>query len=209
MTTVALQPGPALDDGLAVVPADVFWRISVAQYHDMIEAGILTADDPVELIAGWLINKMPKKPNHRLTTRRIRDALERIVPGGCYVDSQEPITTEDSEPEPDVVVVRGDPEDYGDRYPGPRDVALVVEVSDATLNRDRTLKKYLYARAGVPVYWIANLPQAQLEVCSDPSPSTEPADYRYRRVVGMDDEVDVDLPGLETVRLEVRDLIRV
>lgn len=209
MTTVALQPGPALDAGLAVVPADVFWRISVAQYHGMIEAGILTADDPVELIAGWLINKRPKKPNHRLTTRRIRDALERIAPGGCYVDSQEPITTEDSEPEPDVVVVRGDPEDYGDRHPGPRDVALVVEVSDATLNRDRTLKKHLYARAGIPVYWITNLPQAQLEVYSDPAPSTEPADYRYRRVVGMDDEVDVDLPGLETVRLKVRDLIRV
>ncbi len=105
-------------------------------------------------------------------------------------------------------MVRGDPEDYDDRHPGPGDVSLVVEVSDATLQRDRTLKKHLYAQAGIPVYWIANLPQAQLEVYSNPSLSTDPADYRYRRVYGMEEDLEVALPGLETIRLKVRDLIR-
>ncbi len=206
MPNVALQP-TLTPDATTAVPMD-FWRMSVAHYHSMIDAGILTDDDPVELLGGWLIYKMPKKPHHRLTTRRIRSALEGIAPEDCYVDSQEPITTEDSEPEPGVVVVRGDPEDYDDRHPGPQDLSLVVEVSDATLHRDRTLKKQLYAGAGIPVYWIANLPQAQLEVYSDPSPSTDPADYRVRRVYGMEDELEVDLPGLETTRLRVRDLIR-
>ncbi len=104
-------------------------------------------------------------------------------------------------------MVRGDPDDYADRHPGPGDVSLVVEVSDATLQGDRTLKKQLYAQAGIPVYWIANLPQGQLEVYSDPSTSTDPADYRVRRVYGMEEELDIDLPGVEAARLRIRDLI--
>ena len=207
MTDVALQPESMIDASPDAVPVEAFRRISVARYHSMIDAGILTDDDPVELLGGWLIDKMPKKPRHRLTTRRIRAALERIVPVDVYVDSQEPITTHDSEPEPDVVVVHGDPEDYADRHPGPQDVSLVVEVSDATLQSDRTLKKKLYAQAGIPIYWIAtNLPDAQLEVCSDPSPST--ADYRSRQLYGMEDEVEVTIRGVAPVRLKVRDLIK-
>jgi hypothetical protein len=71
----------------------------------MIRAGILTDDDPVELLEGWLVPKMPKNPPHRITTRLTREALVGILPTGWYVDTQEPITTADSEPEPDVVVV--------------------------------------------------------------------------------------------------------
>ncbi len=204
MTQVAVQPLPTPETD----PAEVFWRMSVPQYHGMIDAGLLTDDDPVELLYGWLIYKMPKNPYHRLVTRRIRAALERLVPKAWFVESQEPITTDDSEPEPDVIVVQGDPEDYGDRHPGPGDLVLVVEVSDATLQRDQTLKKQLYARAGIPVYWIANLPEAQLEVYSGLSPSTSPAEYRHRIVYGLDEVLEVALPGMEeTVGLEVRSLL--
>ncbi len=205
---VALQPLPTTAASPATVPVEVFWRISVAQYHGMIDAGILTDDDPVELLGGWLLYKMPKKPRHRLTTRLLRSALEGIVPEGWYVDSQEPITTADSEPEPDVVVVRGRPEDYADRHPGPGDLALVIEVADATLQRDRTLKKQLYAQAGIPAYWIANLPESQLEVYGDPSAATDPPDYRYRRVFGMDDEVEVSVEGALKGRITVGDVLR-
>lgn len=62
------------------------------------------------------------------------------MPDGWYVDAQEPITLDDSEPEPDVVVVRGNTRDYLDRHPDPQDLALVVEVADSTLERDRTAK---------------------------------------------------------------------
>ena len=80
------------------VSTDNIWRLSVDQYHAMIQAGILTEDDPVELLEGWLVWKMPKNPSHRITTRLAWKALDQVVPAGWYVDSQEPITLADSEP---------------------------------------------------------------------------------------------------------------
>ena len=88
------------------------WQLSVERYHQMVEAGIITDDDPVELLQGRLITKMSKKPPHRLSTRLLRKALEGLVPEGWYVDSQEPLTTADSEPEPDISIVRGSDRDY-------------------------------------------------------------------------------------------------
>lgn len=151
-----------------VVPDSPIWRLSIAQYHKMVQSGILTDDDPVELLEGWLVTKMPKNPPHRLATQLMREALADLVPAGWYVDAQEPITTTDSEPEPDVVIVRGDRRSYRDRHPGPEDVALVVEVSDTTLQRDRTTKQRLYAAAGIASYWIVNLVDGQIEVYQEP-----------------------------------------
>ena len=84
----------------AAVPPEPVWRFSVEQYHEMIRTAILTADDQVELLEGWLIHKMPKNPPHRIATKLIQQALDAVIPSGWYVDSQEPITLEDSEPEP-------------------------------------------------------------------------------------------------------------
>jgi Uma2 family endonuclease len=112
----------------------------------MIRATILTPDDPVEMLAGWLVYKMPKKPANRISTGLTQEALERVVPSGWYVDSQEPITLSDSEPEPDVIVLRGETRQYRDRHPGARNVALIVEVADSTIERDRGVKRAVYAR---------------------------------------------------------------
>ena len=197
---------PALD-GSAAVPTELIWRLSVDQYHAMIRAGILTTDDPVELLEGWLVAKMSKNPSHRNVTRLIRQALERLVPAGWYVDTQEPITTVDSEPEPDVTVIRGDTRHYLDRHPGPPDVALVVEVADATLQRDRGFKKRLYARAGIPVYWVVNLPERQFEVYTDPSGPTDAPDYRQRQDYGPADALTFVLEGTEIGRIVVQELL--
>ena len=188
-------------------PDDFIWRLSVEQYHEMIRAGILTADDPVELLEGWLVYKMPKNPPHRIATRLTQDALEAIVPAGWYVDSQEPITLDDSEPEPDVTIVRGATRSYRDRHPGPADLALVVEIADAMLDRDRGTKKRLYARAGIAIYWIINLAENILEVYTDPSGATEEPDYRQRRDYGSSDFVPVVIEGGEVGRIAVRDLL--
>ncbi|MCL4872031.1 MAG: Uma2 family endonuclease [Anaerolineae bacterium] len=110
--------------------------------------------------------KDAQKPKHSIITRLVRRLLADIILVGWYVDSQEPITTGDSEPEPDVLILKGTEKDYLDRHPQPSDVALVVEVSDATLSRDQGIKKRLYAAAAIPVYWIINLPDDQL-VSSD------------------------------------------
>jgi Uma2 family endonuclease len=152
----------------AAIPKNLIWRLGVDQYHAMIEAGILTADDAVELLEGLLVAKMPKKPAHRAATKLLRTILEQMVRAGWYVDSQEPITLGDSEPEPDVMVVRGETRQYLDRHPGPDDLGLVVEVSDSTLQRDQDVKQRAYARAGIANYWIVNLVTSQVEVYSRP-----------------------------------------
>jgi Uma2 family endonuclease len=189
------------------VPPDPIWRLSLDQYHAMIRAGILTDDDPVELLEGWLVAKMPKNPTHRAATRLARQALERLIPGGWYVDSQEPITLEDSEPEPDVTVVRGERRHYLDRHPGPQEVALVVEVADASLPRDRTFKKRLYAAAGIPVYWIVNLPDSQIEVYTDSTGPAEQPDYRRGQDYDRSGAIPVVIEGKEVGRVAVRDLL--
>ncbi len=78
------------------------------------------------------------------------------------------------------MIVRGARRDYADRHPSPADPAPVVEVADTTLQRDRTLKQRVYARAGVPRYWIVNLPEQQIEVYSDPIGPDELPVYRER-----------------------------
>ena len=174
-------------------------RLSIAQYHGMRDAGILDEDAPIELLEGLLVPKMTKHPKHRLATRLVRSALERVVPGSHYVDSQEPITTDDSEPEPDVVVVAGSPRDYADRHPGPGDVGLVVEISDDSLERDRTLKLRLYARAGIPVYWIVNLRSRIVEVYEAPSGAA----YARRAEFAAASDVPVVVGGRELARIRV------
>jgi Uma2 family endonuclease len=204
---VTRQTGRPSVETCAAVPPDVIWRLSVDQYHAMIHAGILTDDDPVELLEGWLVAKIPKNPPHRAVTRLIRQVLERLVPAEWYVDSQEPITTDDSEPEPDVVVVRGETRHYLDRHPGPNDVGLVIEVADTTLQRDRGFKKRLYARAGIPVYWIVNLSDNQCEVYTEPSGPEPQPDYRQRQDYGASDDIPVVLVGIEVGRIAVRELL--
>jgi Uma2 family endonuclease len=172
----------------------------------MIRLGILSDDDPVELLEGWLVYKMPKNPPHRATTKLTRNALEAIIPEDWYVDTQEPITLIDSEPEPDVVIVRGNTRDYLDRHPGAQDIALIVEVSDTTLERDRTSKKRLYARAGIPVYWIINLPEQQIEVYTGPVTLGEDT-YQRRQDYQLSDKVPVSIAGQTITLLSVRDLL--
>jgi Uma2 family endonuclease len=191
----------------AAVPQDFIWRLSVRQYHEMIDAGILTDDDQVELLEGWLVYKMAKNPPHRVTTRLVRAALEALIPEGWYVDSQGPITLADSEPEPDVAVVRGATRDYLARHPSPGDLALVVEVADATLERDRGMKKRLYAQAAIPVYWVINLAERQCEVYTQPSGPTDGPDYRVRQDYKLGGEVTVTVAGQEVGRLSVGEVL--
>jgi Uma2 family endonuclease len=204
VTTPSILPASVKSAPVAI---DVIWRFSVDQYHAMIRAGILTEDDPVELLEGWLVTKVPKNPPHSVVTQLTREALARILPPGWYVDTQEPITTTDSEPEPDVVVVRGDRRQYLDHHPGPRDVALVVEVADSTLQRDRSLKKRLYAAAEIPLYWIVNLLDSQIEAYSEPAGPGEQPDYHQQRNYGLSDSVPVVIEGRGLGHLAVRDLL--
>src|SRR5436853_5216504 len=102
VTAQPISPPPPPSD---VPSTEPIYRLSVAQYHAMGEHGILGEDDPVELLEGLLVRKMTKDRPHTLTTGLVRRALERLLPTGWYVESQEPITTVESEPEPDAMIV--------------------------------------------------------------------------------------------------------
>jgi Uma2 family endonuclease len=180
------------------------WRISIERYHRMIQAGVLTADDQVELLEGLLVAKMNKSPRHCAAGRLVRLALEAVVPEGWFVDTQDPITLADSEPEPDVSVANVNRIDLLDRHPGADEVALVVEISDTSLARDRDAKRRIYASAGVPVYWIVNLVDECVEVYWSP---VDQAGYGRREAYRKGDAVPVILEGQEVGRIAVAALL--
>lgn len=120
---------------------------------------------------------------------------------------QEPITTRDSEPEPDLSVVKDSPRDYFLRHPRPTEIALVVEVSDATLSQDRTLKKQLYAAAAISVYWLVNLPDNQIELYTHPLNTVSGPDYGQRHTYSLSDAVPVTIAGETTGSVPVVDLL--
>jgi Uma2 family endonuclease len=191
----------------ADIPDVPIYRLSVEQYHAMARAGILDEDAPVELLEGWLVRKMTKHRPHSVCTQLTGEALKRLVTQTWYVASQEPVTTTESEPEPDLAVIRGNPRDYPDRQPGPADVPLVVEVAESSLETDRNNKKRIYARAGIPVYWIANLVERKLEVYTDPTGPADLPDYRQLHDYGPADELPVVLDGVEVGRIPVREML--
>jgi Uma2 family endonuclease len=103
------------------------------------------------------------------------------------------ITLADSEPEPDLAIVLGTVTDYMHRHPGASEVALVVEASDLAIDLARTLKKQIFAAAGIPTYWILHVVDEQLEVFEDPSGNAETADYRTSRILKRGEGVTIQV----------------
>jgi Uma2 family endonuclease len=149
------------------------YRITVDEYERIIQAGALDDPDRVELIDGHLVQKMAKSAEHGYSTKRLIRAHEALLPAGWTWRSEQPVRIPDfDEPEPDVSIVRGTDEDYAHRIPGPDDVGLLIEISLSTLDRDRHEKLPAYARGRIPVYWIVNLVDRQIEVYSSPGPGS-------------------------------------
>jgi Uma2 family endonuclease len=123
----------------------------------------------VELPDGSLVAKENENPPHTAVTDAVEHFLEAVTPDGWYVRSQDPITLERSEPEPDVAVVRGDRNRHFRKYPSAADVSVVVEVSDTTLRKDRGFRLSINAEAGIPIYWIVNLADERVEVDCEPA----------------------------------------
>jgi Uma2 family endonuclease len=118
----------------------------------MIQLGLFTNDDPVELLQGLLIAKFRKTPQHVFVKNWLVEYLSRHLPIRYFVMPNGAITMRDSEPEPDLCVVQGNIRDYVSYHPYPSDVALVIEVADTSLQLDRTVKRAVYANAGIPTY---------------------------------------------------------
>ncbi len=139
------------------------------EYDRLIDLGILHEDEPIELLAGQMLVAEPKTPLDSTAIGLAGDALRVAFGDGWLVCTHNPIALDDeSEPEPDVMVVAGQLRDYRDAHP--ERAALVVEVALSSLAFDRRHKGSLYARAGVADYWIVNLVDRVVEVRRRPAP---------------------------------------
>lgn len=144
-------------------------RTTVDEYHRMIDDGYFAENERFELINGWIIEKMPKNPPHSTVNTRVRQLLEDQLPRDQFtVRVQEPITLENSEPEPDVVVARGTVETYSRRHPAPADVLLVLEVADSTLDLDQGPKLEVYAASALEPYVILDIQNRSVLIYRSP-----------------------------------------
>jgi Uma2 family endonuclease len=146
-------------------------RWTRTEYYRLAEFGIISPEERLELIDGEIYRHMsPIGVPHSASMSLVRLCVERAFGKGYFVTSDHPLTIDDhGEPEPDLIVAVGTAYDYLDRHPRPSDVRLVIEVSDTSLRFDRKTKRSLYARAGIPEYWIVNLKTRQLVVHRSPS----------------------------------------
>ena len=151
------------------------------RYERLVDAGIFSENDRVELLDGLLVAREPQGSLHAMAVGLARIALERAFGRRYHVREEKPVALDNlSEPEPDVVVVRGRLRDYRSHPTSP---VLVVEVADTSLAFDRLRKGSVYARAGVADYWVINLVDEVLEVYREPerAPSRR-AEWKYATV---------------------------
>jgi len=176
-------------------------RFSVEEYHRMGEAGVFGPGERVELIRGVIRKMSPKGKRHVIAVSKIIRSFVPRLASRAMVYVQDPLARKGwpSEPEPDFwVTANPDPLAYGTES---APAALIIEVSDSSLEYDRTVKAPLYAEAEVPEYWIVNLIDDVLEVLRDPQAGA----YRSRTILRAEDRVaPLTWPDLD---VSVRDLL--
>ncbi len=145
-------------------------RFSLAQYHEMIERGIFGENDSIELIRGEIVQKMVIGNPHAATVKGLNRLLSARLSADFLVSIQDPVSINDSETEPDVVILDFRDDLYASARPAAKDVRLLIEVADTSLAYDREIKGPIYAEGGIVEYWIVNLTNATVEVYRDPQP---------------------------------------
>lgn len=180
-------------------------RITVDEYERIIASGSLEDPGRVELIDGYMVDKMGKNAGHRWTTKEVLKSLDARLPPGWTSQKEEPVRIPAyDEPEPDIAIIRGTDADYRRRIPTAADVALLVEVSETTLAQDRGVKLVAYARDGIPVYWIVNLVDRQVEVYTRPLKAGR---YRSRQDYKPGQRVPVVIGGQQLPPIAVDDIL--
>jgi Uma2 family endonuclease len=161
---------------------------TVDEVYRMVDAGILAEEEHVELLEGKLRPMTPQSPEHVRLTVALRDRLRQAFGPGFHVQDHSPVRLDDHNlPEPDIAVIRGEPDAFYSRLPCGEDIALVVEIAMTSQTRDQH-KAALYARANVPIYWIVDIAARTLTIHEDPGSDG------YRRAQTFDETHDAPAP---------------
>ena len=150
---------------------------SIEDYHHIVEAGIL-GDRQVELLSGEIVEMSPETPIHYTTAKRGTKYLEELLSDKADVRFNGPITLSDSEPEPDIAIVRLPESLYNNRHPNPQDIFWIIEVAKTSLKKDLEIKLAIYATAGIQEYWVLDLSTKQVIVFRNPQEGKYIEEYR-------------------------------
>jgi len=190
-------------------------KISVDEYHRMIDAGILMSGEPYELIDGLLVlkdrsargeDRMSIGREHLWGVKnlaRIGSKLSRFV---CHMQTQGPVVMSNyDEPEPDGAIIMGNEDDYKERLPAAADVTCVIEVADSSLSNDRNDKLAVYANSGIAQYVIVNLSDRVIEIYTEPQVGS--ARYGHAETLRGSDKVLFALPKGRVLQVAARTLL--
>ena len=183
-------------------------RFSVTDFDRMLAAGMFNDRDCIELLEGMIVQMPTQKPPHSVAIRKASQILPPVIPEGWIVQFQLPIVVGGSERAPDIAVVRGPIGRYLKRHPTRTDIEIVGDVADTTLKKDRQVLAGLFARDRIPVYWVINIPDAQVEVYTQPSiDDSGAAYYKARQDLGRKDVVPMTIKSRVVAKIRVRDLL--
>jgi len=178
-------------------------RFTIDEYCRLGELGFFADDDRVELIQGEIIPMVAKGTSHSACNTRLYRQLFKLVGEQATIRGQEPIIIPNqSQPEPDLVIVQNRPDDYVQIHPLPSDVLLVIEVADSSLKYDQEIKLPIYAQAAITNYWIFNLVDNYLECYSDPYQDLQ-GKFGYRHKLILLPNESVNLPVLSNSVLDL------
>jgi Uma2 family endonuclease len=143
------------------------------EVYQMMEIGILPEESGWELIDGEIIHRMTIGSKHAAIVKKLNRIFTRVFEDEVIISIQDPIHIDEyNEPEPDIALLKPRDDFYAKQHPEPKDVLLVIEISDSTLNYDREVKKEIYAEAGIDEFWLINLKLNTVETYSNPSNGT-------------------------------------
>ncbi len=175
--------------------------ITVAEYDRMIELGVYTENDRIELLNGEIIELMPKGPKHVYFNEKVADIFKEKLGKSADVRSQNPIILGDfSEPEPDIVLAKPPRENYLENHPTVSDIFLIMEISDTTLAYDREAKSKAYSRNGIRQYLLLNINNETIEEYREPGEDG----YQFKRTLRKGDSLN--LTAFPEVEIKIDDL---
>ncbi len=171
------------------------YKFTVENYHKLSDSGILPRN--LELLFGGIVSKMTFSPIHAFLVNQLRELIQKNLPTEYYIRQQNPISIIElsSEPEPDLVILKGSQRDYS--YQHPTTAFWVIEISQSTLNIDREKAK-IYATANIQTFWILNLIENTIEVYAEPNDG----EYTHKEIFSKTETVPYPSPIMGSFKLQ-------